>query len=276
MRYGFVLPGGSVDEQIELAVLADERGWDGVFVAETAYGVDAWTLLGAMAVRTSHVRLGTMLTPLAWRRPWKVASQAVTLDQLSGGRAIVAVGLGANDDVLGQAGEVLDRRERASMLDEGIDVMTAMWSDDPQYAGRHYSVDFRSWRDIVGRAAPVGRDRVPIWVVGAWPRPKSMRRVLRCDGLLPVVMADEGQGFRPTTPDDIRAMTAWLDANGGRRPGFEIIAGAEETPADDPAKAAEIVAPWRDAGCTWWLESRWNDGGNDAVRARLEGGPPPA
>src|SRR5215213_2541990 len=105
VRYGFVLPGGTTTEQLEQAVLAETAGWDGVFVWEAAYGVDAWTLLAAMAQRTTRVRLGTMLTPLPWRRPWKVASQAVTLDQVSGGRTILAVGLGAVDAVLGRTGE---------------------------------------------------------------------------------------------------------------------------------------------------------------------------
>jgi hypothetical protein len=274
MRYGFVLPGGSAEEQLELAVVADQAGWDGVFVWEAAYGVDAWTLLGAMAVRTEHVRLGTMLTPLPWRRPWKVASQAVTVDHLSGGRAIVAVGLGATDAALGTTGEVVDRRERASMLDEGIEVMTALWSGELAYSGRHYEVDLRARRELFDMPGPVQGDRVPIWVVGAWPRPKSMERVLRCDGLLPVVMA-EGGGFRTTTPDDVRAMIEWLDANGGRRPDFDVVMEGE-TPASDPAKAREIVAPWRDAGCTWWLEARWNGGSAAELRARLEGGPPAA
>src|SRR3954451_19040740 len=104
MQYGFVLPGGTATEQLTLAVVADRAGWDGVFVWEAAYGVDAWTLLAAMAQRTERVRLGAMLTPLPWRRPWKVASQAVTLDEVSGGRAILAVGLGAADTALGQTG----------------------------------------------------------------------------------------------------------------------------------------------------------------------------
>ena len=82
MRYGAVLPGGTATEQLELALLAEEAGWDAVFVWEAAYGPDAWSMLSAMAVRTGHVRLGTMLTPLPWRRPWKVASQVATLDQL--------------------------------------------------------------------------------------------------------------------------------------------------------------------------------------------------
>jgi alkanesulfonate monooxygenase SsuD/methylene tetrahydromethanopterin reductase-like flavin-dependent oxidoreductase (luciferase family) len=91
MRYGAVLPGGTATKQLEQAVVAEQAGWDGLFVWEAAYGVDAWSLLAAIAARTSRIRLGTMLTPLPWRRPWKVASQVATLDQLSGGRAILAV-----------------------------------------------------------------------------------------------------------------------------------------------------------------------------------------
>src|SRR6266568_6154460 len=93
MRTGVILPGGTATEQLEQAVLAERAGWDGVFVWEAAYGVDACTLLSAMAQRTSHLRLGTMLTPLPWRRPWKVASQTATLDQLSGKQAILSVNL---------------------------------------------------------------------------------------------------------------------------------------------------------------------------------------
>src|SRR5438270_10016309 len=101
MRYGFVLPGGTATEQLEQAVLADQAGWDGVFAWESSYGIDPWTLLAGIAQRTSHIRLGTMLTPLPWRRPWKLASQVVTLDQLSAGRAILAIGTGAVDPALG-------------------------------------------------------------------------------------------------------------------------------------------------------------------------------
>src|SRR5438105_7449686 len=110
MRYGFVLPGGTATEQLELGVLADQAGWDGLFIYEVAFGVDPWTTLAAIAARTTHVRLGTLLTPLPWRRPWKLAGQVVTLDQLSSGRAILTVGLGAVDTALGNTGEQLDRR----------------------------------------------------------------------------------------------------------------------------------------------------------------------
>jgi hypothetical protein len=275
MRFGFVLPGGTATEQLEQAMLADEAGWDGVFVWEAAYGVDAWTLLAAMAQRTTRVRLGTMLTPLPWRRPWKVASQAVTLDQLSNGRAILAVGLGAVDTALGQTGEQTDRRVRAATLDEGIDLIAGLWQGQLRFAGRHYAIDLAAREDLARVAEPV-QPRIPIWVVGVWPRPTSMRRVLRCDGLLP--MCKDEHGSRPTTPDDIRAMRTWLGDHGGARPDFDIIMEGE-TPAADPAKAAADVAVWADAGCTWWLETRWampHDAADrlEQVRERLKAGPP--
>jgi alkanesulfonate monooxygenase SsuD/methylene tetrahydromethanopterin reductase-like flavin-dependent oxidoreductase (luciferase family) len=276
MRYGFVLPGGTATEELEQAVLADQAGWDGVFVWEGAYGVDAWALLAAMATRTTRVRLGTMLTPLPWRRPWKVASQAVTLDQLSGGRAVLSVGLGAVDAALGDTGEETGRRVRAERLDEGIDLIAGLWEGRLRYAGRHYRLDLEARGDL-GAVTPVQRPRIPIWVVGAWPRPRSMRRVLRCDGILPAVMEPDG-GFRETRPDDIAAMLAWLEDQGGVRPGFDVVVEGE-TPAGDPAAAAARVAPLAEAGCTWWLETRWQLP-HDApdrrreVRERLEAGPP--
>ena len=183
MNFGIVLPGGTASQQFEQAIVAEQSGWDGVFVWEAAYGVDAWVLLGAIAARTTRLRLGTMLTPLPWRRPWKVASQAVTLDQISAGRAILAVGLGAIETELPSTGEVTDLRGRAERLDEGIDLIRALWAGQASFHGRHY--DYESERaDLVevGRAV---QGPIPIWVVGLWPRPRSMQRVLRCDGIVP-------------------------------------------------------------------------------------------
>src|SRR6202046_1427780 len=138
MRYGVVLPGGTAPEQLDQAVLAEQAGWDAVFTWEAAYGVDAWTLLAAMAARTTRIKLGTMLTPLPWRRPWKVASQVVTLDQLSGGRAILAGGVGATATELPSTGEVTSIHERAERLDEGIDLIRELWAGRNDYQGKHY------------------------------------------------------------------------------------------------------------------------------------------
>ena len=126
MRYGFVLPSGTAPQQVALAELAEKSGWDGVFAWEASFGVEPWSLLSAMAMRTSRVMLGTLLTPAPWRRPWKLASQLATLDQLSNGRAILSVGLGAIDNELGVTGEVTDKVKRAQLLDETLDIIDAL------------------------------------------------------------------------------------------------------------------------------------------------------
>jgi Luciferase-like monooxygenase len=277
MRFGFVLPGGTATQQLEQAVLAEDAGWDGVFVWEAAYGVDAWSLLAAIAARTERIRLGTLLTPLPWRRPWKVASQTATLDQLSNGRAILAVGLGATTTGLDRMGEITDRRTRAEMLDEGIDLIHRLWEGELKFSGRHYNSDLSAREDLYRAGRPVQQPRIPIWVVGAWPRPRSMRRVLRCDGLLPVRI-DSERRFRPTTPEDIRVMWRWLEERGKTRESFDVIAEGE-TPSDDASRAAAIVGPWAETGCTWWIETRWelpheSDERMREVRQRLSAGPP--
>jgi alkanesulfonate monooxygenase SsuD/methylene tetrahydromethanopterin reductase-like flavin-dependent oxidoreductase (luciferase family) len=271
MRYGIVLPGGTATEQLDQAVLAEQAGWDGVFVWEAAYGVDAWSRLAAIAVRTARVRLGTMLTPLPWRRPWKVASQVATLDQLSGGRAILAVGVGAVDTDLPDTAEVTDLRGRAERLDEGIDLIRTLWEGGTSYHGQHYHYD-TGRLDLTAAARPVA-GRIPLWVVGVWPRPRSLRRALRCDGIIP----QYDLGGREADPGDVRALAGWL-AEHGARPGFDIVADGE-TPAGDRAAAVAVAGPWADAGCTWWLETRWEMPHDSAermsqIRERLAAGPP--
>ena len=266
MRYGVILPGGTAAQQLEQAVLAERSGWDGVFVWEAAYGVDAWSLLAAMAARTERVRLGTILTPLPWRRPWKVASQVATVDQLSGGRAILGIGVGAVTTDLPLTGEETDLHTRAEMMDEGIDLMRALWAGEPGFEGRHYR--YAVERNDLGEVGRPVQARVPIWVVAKWPRPKSMRRVLKCDGLIP---------GHEQTPETIRAARAWL-IDQGARTDLDILAEGE-TPADDAEAARAAVRPLTEAGCTWWMETRWEMPHNSDERMtqiieRIAAGPP--
>ena len=275
MKFGFVTPGGTANQQLEQAILADQHGWDGVFVWEAAYGVDAWGLLSAMAVRTERVKLGTMLTPLPWRRPWKVASQVVTLDQLSNGRAILAVGLGAIDNFLGNTGEELDRRTRAAMMDEGIDLIKGLWRNELTYSGDHYQMNLSGRTDLTEIAQPV-QANIPIWVVGAWPSDKSMTRVLRCDGVLPNLM--NGGPGELIGPDDVAAMLGWLRERGGAGEGFDFVVEGETEP-DQDQQSRDVLGPLAEAGATWWLETRWgmfkdSTDRERALRERIKAGPP--
>jgi alkanesulfonate monooxygenase SsuD/methylene tetrahydromethanopterin reductase-like flavin-dependent oxidoreductase (luciferase family) len=272
VRYGFVVPGGTPRELVDTIVAAERAGWDAAFVWEAAYGPDAWTVLAAAAERTSRIRLGTMLTPLPWRRPWKVASQVATLDQLSDGRAILAVGLGAPDVGTGQPVDSLDRAERAALLDDGLDLIDALWSGARTYDSPRYQLDFSG--GPIGEFRPVQRPRPPVWVVGAWPRPKSMRRIARAaDGILPNVIDPD---HRAATPDDVRAITAWLAEHGGDGRTYDVI--VEGTTPTDDAAARTVLEPWADAGATWWIEAQWvaPEGEDHAqlVRERLAAGPP--
>jgi alkanesulfonate monooxygenase SsuD/methylene tetrahydromethanopterin reductase-like flavin-dependent oxidoreductase (luciferase family) len=265
MRYGFVLPRGDARMAAETAELAERAGWDGFFVWEPIWGVDAWVCLTAAAMRTERIRLGTMLTPLSRMRPWKLASETATLDNLSGGRVILAVGLGAVDTGFAEFGEVTDRRTRAELVDEGLDILTGLWAGQPfSYEGTHYTV--RPTR-FVPPDPPLQKPRIPIWVVGAWGRPKSMRRALRYDGLLP----HAGK----LDPSVVAQMRAYVDRERGPGAGpYDIVVEAV-TPADDHAAGAAIVRPYAEAGATWWIESPWEYGDDhQAVVARVTAGPP--
>ena len=148
-------------------------------------------------------------------------------------------------------GEETDLRRRAERLDEGIDLIRTLWDGGTSYHGQHYR--YRTGRlDLTSAARPV-QERIPIWVVGVWPRPKSLRRALRCDGIIPQYQLDGG---RDPGPGDARALRGWLDDHGAG-PGLRPRRRRRD-PGGRPGRSrSRWSAPWADAGCTWWLETRW-------------------
>jgi alkanesulfonate monooxygenase SsuD/methylene tetrahydromethanopterin reductase-like flavin-dependent oxidoreductase (luciferase family) len=290
MRFGVTLPNlgvaGGPSELVELAVAAEEAGWDGVFVWDTVWSPDwdavfkddparrnvwdPWVLLAAMAVATHRVRLGTMVSPLSRRRPWKVAAETATVDHLSAGRLILAVSLGwLPDGGFAKVNEETDRRVRAQRLDEALDIVTRLWSGDAvDYRGRHFQID----------ALPGPRSeqqpRIPIWVVGASPRPRSMERALRYDGILPAVHTDE-HGWMQPSPAQLAPITESIRKRADA--GYDIV--VEGNTSRDSSKAAKTVRPYIDAGATWWLEGVWSflsqpETAVERIRARISAGPP--
>lgn len=281
MNYGFIIPRGDVQTIPELAEQVEAAGWDAVFIPDcisieaeqypATEWFDPWVLLAVIAVRTRRVRFGTMLTPLSRRRPWKVARETVTLDHLSNGRLILPVGLGAAGDDAGfyKVGEAMDRKTRAGLLDESLDIITGLWSGQQlYYEGEHYHV-----QGMTLLPPPVQSPRIPIWVVGAWPRAKSMQRALRYDGLLPNKLDEDGKPAE-ITPADIRAMKTYSEEHRASTTSYDIV-WEGRTPGEDREKAAAIVRQWEQAGATWWLEAMWeSDVTMDDVRERIELGPP--
>ncbi len=273
MKYGFVIPSGDARTVANLAKTAESAGWDAIFVWEPVWGIDAWISLTAAAMQTERIRLGTMITPLSRMRPWKLASETATLDNLSNGRVILSVGLGAVDTGFTAFGEVTDRKTRAELLDEGLDILTGLWRGQPfSYSGKHYQIEEC---DFFPPPPPVQQPRIPIWVVGAWNWPKSMARVLRYDGLLPNTL-DANKQIQPLTPELVAEMSAFVAAKKPNEP-FDIVVEGE-TPGDKPEDAASKVRPFAEAGATWWLEASWhaprNVDGEKWVAKRIAQGPP--
>ena len=264
MRYGFVIPWADADEIGDLAAAAEESGWDGVFVWEPVWGVDAWISLAVAATRTTRIRLGTLLTPPSRRRPAELASQVATVDRLSKGRVILSVGLGAIDSGFEAFGEESDKRVRAELMDECLDIVTGLWAGQPfSYAGKHYTISPTTFPTI---GHTVQQPRPTIWCVGVLNRPRTMERARRWDGLLPQVLVD-GNGEQASL-DAVAKFRAEL-GDLGERP-YDIViegSGSEHCPA-----------AWADAGATWWIESMWDAIGAAepglAALDRLRDGPP--
>lgn len=272
MKFGFVLPHGDALTAANFAREAEQSGWDGFFVWEPVWGIDAWVSLAAAAMVTDRIRLGTMITPVSRMKPWKLASESVTLDHLSNGRVILSVGLGAIDTGFEAFGEVTDRKQRAELLDEGLEILTGLWKGQPfEYQGDHYRV---KKTDFMPPPPPVQQPRIPIWVVGAWKRQKSMQRAIRYDGLLPNIMDEQTGSVRmgAPTPEEIRQIRDWVEVNRADRSGFDLVVEGQ-TPGDDPIRAKEIILPYAQAGATWWIEAMWDSEDLDAVLRRVRQGP---
>jgi hypothetical protein len=154
------------------------------------------------------------------------------------------------------------------LLDESLEILTGLWSGKPfSFQGKHYHIE-----EMTFLPPPVQSPRIPIWVVGAWPSQKSMRRVLRYDGLLPSKISG-GDTQAEITPEDIQAMKAYIDEYRSQTTPFDIVQEGE-TPGDDLEQARAIVRPYAEAGATWWNESRWSFPPIKELRKRIQQGPP--
>ncbi len=253
----------------ELAVEAEQAGWDGFFVQDYVTSnrpiADPWVSLAVIAMRTERVRIGAFMTALPRRRPWKVARETVAVDHLSNGRLILGVGLGFEPLDFAAFGEETDLKIRAEKLDESLAVLTGLWTGETfSFHGKHYHLD-----TVQFLPRPVQSPRIPVWVAGGWPNRRPFRRAAGWDGIY--VMSEKVNGER-ATPEDIRESVAYVKKHRVGSNPFDV-AFAGKTPSD-PEKSGEIVRPYAEAGITWWLEGIW--GPLDEMRMRIRNGPPEA
>lgn len=242
---------------MEAARRAEMAGWDGFFIWDHIFfdpsfhpNIDPWIGLAAVAAVTTRMRIGTLVTPVARRRPWKLARETVSLDRLSNGRLILGVGLGdpAQWD-FGFFHEETDPKLRAKHLDEGLEIITGLWRGEPfSYRSDHYQVE-----EVVFAPTPLQSPRIPIWVGGNWPNKAPMRRAARWDGYVPI--KDGGM-----QPGDWREAMAYIRQHRSTDAPFDLI-GSTELPRD-PAQARDRLQEFAEVGLTWWLESvdPWRDG----------------
>lgn len=294
MKHGIYAPTfndyGDPNTLVALAVLAEESGYDAFFIwdhlALQPDGaidiVDATVVLGAIAQATERIRLGAMITPVARRRPWKLAKELATLDHLSRGRVTLGVGLGEPADLeFENFGEDPSAKTRAARLDEGLDLL------DPLLRGERVDHDGPHYRVRNTRLAPacVQTPRLPIWAAASLPAHAGLRRAARLDGLFPILFPE----VVVTKPDGrVDWSHWWLDPQGfgdaakatleyrAEREGSAFdLAATGSTEFDSAEQAGEKVRAYEAAGATWWLE--WLDdspGRQDEIRRLIQRGPP--
>lgn len=273
MKFGLALPTNNARAVADMAQLAEEAGWDGCFLGDAIWVEDPLIALAAAAMTTRRIRLGTMIIPAPLRKPWKLASESVALDHLSGGRLVL--GLGAGAVWMGWQSfpdEVTDKRARAEMLDETIDILTLLYQRKQfDYDGRHFHLKLTQMDERHYPPRPLQQPRIPLWVTGIWPRRPSMRRALKCDGLLVEKMNAGGQS-EEVTPADVREIQAYVEANRKQAAPFDIVVSGK-TLGLDPSQARDNILPYAEAGATWWVEGLWNEN-KEAVLEHIRRGPP--
>lgn len=280
MRFAVNVPnfGDYADPRLiaSLAADAEAAGWDGLFVWDHIVAWDAnpvgdvWVHLATAASATERIRLGPMVVALPRRRPWVVARQAVALDHLSEGRVTLGVGLGEPpEEEFAVFGEETDARVRAAKLDEGLAVITGMWTGRPfSFEGEHYRVEERTFLP-----RPRQEPRIPIWVAGAWPNRRPFRRAARFDGVAALAVR-EGE-LVPPTPEEVRALVAYVAEHRRTDEPFDV---SVPIPLLDPAATEDLIEALAEAGTTWCQVSQDPYAGEslEAYRDRVRAGPPSA
>jgi hypothetical protein len=273
LKFGVALPYTSARKIAKYASLAEKAGWDGCFLGDAIWCEDPMISLAAAATITHRIRLGTMIIPMPLRRPWKVASESVALDHLSEGRLIL--GLGAGAVWMGWQGfpdEATDPRARAEMLDESIDILTLLYQRQQfDYDGRHYHLKLTLVDEMYYPPKPVQQPRIPLWMVGMWPRKKSMQRILKADGIIVEKRSSGGAG-EEATPADLCEIKTYVESNRTLTTPFDIVVSGKAVGLS-PSEQQDRLLPRHAAGLTWWIEDMIGEP-EEQVIAYLDGGPP--
>lgn len=281
MKFGLDIPitgDYSIDNVIKLSQEAEKSGWDGFFLwdmlldsKEPAINtLDPTVTLAAVALATKKMKIGLMLTPLARRRPWKLARELVTIDNLSKGRLITGIGLGFNKEDFKAFGENEDDKVRAEKLDESLEILTGLLSGEKvNFTGKHYKV-----RNITFNPLPYQKPRMPIWLGGFWPHKKPFRRAAKFEGMYPG-MNDPNSSKQDDimTPKDLQEIRKYIAKFRESMDTFDFMHYGDITADYDKEK--EKLREWENAGLTWWSQGNDFNTYQDHRERILQGPPKP-
>ena len=275
---------------VDLAKMTEAAGWDGYFICDhLLLDPDGWLpladpsiALGAIAAVTNKVIIGSMVTPVSRRRPWKLAKEFATLDQLSNGRGRIGIGLGGLDQEFSNFGEEPNKKILAGKTDEGMEIIEQLHTGEAvNYDGKTYQL-----RNARLLPRPEQRPRIPVWVAAMLPFKAGQRRAAKWDGIMPHVMPpnlDETQdtsgldlriAFSPS-PEQIREVTEFAAGLRDSDEPFDVVASGVTYGLEEDEVAGRLRA-YEEAGATWWCE--WLDCGRpdtlEEVQAQIQAGPP--
>ncbi|NED97439.1 LLM class flavin-dependent oxidoreductase [Phytoactinopolyspora alkaliphila] len=316
MKYGIYVPNcwsyGTVGGLTRLALEAEEAGWDGFFIwdhlliAEDIPLVDSQVAMASIAAATSAEGLksiGSLVTPLARRRPWKVARETAALQELAEGRLVVGIGLGQPPEYVFSNQELPTPPERGVALDDAVELLVGFWSGQPvtwrrpaERCGDGESVPQVDAPPFLPAPEPVP----PIWVAGAVYREpaqkepdvvamskdeykpqlvdrtvdqptRPFRRAARHQGLFPITMPWDNS--RPITPAELRLAVDMAFPDDAPPDGYDVIAYGRTAGPDAPTSLGDLDL-FQETGATWWLESPPDLASLEDASAIIAAGPP--
>ncbi len=160
------------------------------------------------------------------------------------------------------------------MLDEGLEVLTGLWSGERyHHEGTYYQV-----KEAQFLPCPLQSPRIPIWVAGMWPARAPLRRAAHWDGVIPI-----GRDLPLTamlTLAQMQDIVRYIVSQPGYTTPFEIVHSGL-TDGKDASYDREVVAAYQQVGVTWWVEKilperwgSWSAWPLEAMQARIRQGPP--
>ncbi|MHA2032522.1 MAG: LLM class flavin-dependent oxidoreductase [Candidatus Kariarchaeaceae archaeon] len=279
MKFGLYFPNfgnffGFAENYTMLAELAEESGWDGLFIWDHILGsgrkspptVDPWVALTVMASNSTKIKVGTTVTPLPRRRPWKLARETVSIDHLSKGRLILSVGLGEPLAIeYGAFGEEKNPRILGEKLDESLDILQGLWSGEEfSYSGKHYQIN-----NVQFLPESYQQPRIKIWVGGQWNYKKPFIRGAKYDGMFPLK-----KGFRGKFSDkEISDLYKFLESRRQTMENYDLVTLAG-TSGNNTKEDYEKISYLSEKGFTWALEYLGGSFTSKKVMDKIKTGPP--